>query len=235
MVLKYGITDRKPFVKLISEFLGVTSKYLFTPTYAFQIGEHYLVTRDGDLSIGEEADREEQEMLLEYLAEEGFVPNGVLEEQNVENEPEEKKEIERLEISIPDEGFSEQAISNLENLVKSKGSLIAKALGQTELAPVQIENGKIIFPWFENADAENIGAYTHLVAALGKMAKEQKRINAKEKAVDNEKYAFRCFLLRLGFIGDEFKADRKILMKNLSGSAAFKSGAKKGEKESCLE
>ena len=235
MVLKYGITDRKSFVKLISEFLGVTSKYLFTPTYAFMIGEHYLVTREGNLSISREADKEEQEMLIEYLAEEGYVSNGIMEEQDTENEPKEKNETARLEISIPDEGFSEQAISNLENLVKSKGSLIAKALGQTQLAPVQIENGKIIFPWFENTDAENIGAYTHLVAALGKMAKEQKRINAKEKTVDNEKYAFRCFLLRLGFIGDEFKADRKILMKNLSGSAAFKSGAKKGVKETCLE
>lgn len=44
---------------------------------------------------------------------------------------------------------------------------------------------------------------------------------------DNEKYAFRCFLLRLGFIGDEYKADRKVLLKNLSGSSAFKDGAKK--------
>ena len=59
------------------------------------------------------------------------------------------------------------------------------------------------------------------------MSKEQKRITATEKAVDNEKYAFRCFLLRLGFIGEEYKADRKILLKNLKGSSAFKSGAKK--------
>ena len=49
-------------------------------------------------------------------------------------------------------------------------------------------------------------------------------VNAKEKDVDNEKYAFRCFLLRLGFIGDEFKTERKILLRNLSGSSAFKSG-----------
>jgi hypothetical protein len=59
------------------------------------------------------------------------------------------------------------------------------------------------------------------------MARNQKRISAKEKEVDNEKYAFRCFLLRLGFIGDEFKTDRKILLRNLSGSTAFKAGSKK--------
>ena len=50
---------------------------------------------------------------------------------------------------------------------------------------------------------------------------------AYEKTVKNEKYAFRCLLLRLGFVGAEYKADRKILLKNLTGSSAFKSGAKK--------
>ena len=60
-----------------------------------------------------------------------------------------------------------------------------------------------------------------------KMSKEQKRINSTEKKVSNEKYAFRCFLLRLGFIGEEYKTDRRILLKNLTGSSAFKNGAKK--------
>ena len=65
------------------------------------------------------------------------------------------------------------------------------------------------------------------------MALNQKRITAKEKPVDNDKYAFRCFLLRLGFIGEDYKAERKILLRNLSGSSAFKSGTKKTEVESC--
>ena len=59
------------------------------------------------------------------------------------------------------------------------------------------------------------------------MSRKQKRISNTEKAVENEKYAFRCLLLRLGFVGAEYKADRKILLKNLTGSSAFKSGAKK--------
>ena len=66
----------------------------------------------------------------------------------------------------------------------------------------------------------------HFLTALCEMARTQKRITAKEKEVDNEKYAFRCFLLRLGFIGEEFKAERKILLRNLTGSSAFKCGAK---------
>ena len=58
------------------------------------------------------------------------------------------------------------------------------------------------------------------------MAINQKRITVKEKEVENEKYAFRCFLLRLGFIGKEYKEERKILIRNLTGSSAFKGGAK---------
>ena len=85
------------------------------------------------------------------------------------------------------------------------------------------------FPWFaELPSADEVNAYTHLIAALCEMSKNQKRITATEKAVDNEKYAFRCFLLRLGFIGAEFKTERKILLRNLSGSSAFKSGQKGG-------
>ena len=63
------------------------------------------------------------------------------------------------------------------------------------------------------------------------MSKEQKRISSKQKEIVNEKYEFRCFLLRLGFIGDDFKATRKILMRNLTGSAAFKNGSRNGGEE----
>ena len=56
------------------------------------------------------------------------------------------------------------------------------------------------------------------------MSMEYKRINDSVKEVSNDKYAFRCFLLRLGFIGEEFKVDRKLLLEKLSGSSAFRNG-----------
>ena len=117
--------------------------------------------------------------------------------------------------------------SNLTNLLESKGSLIKKALGISEL-PIEISEEQISFPWFSNSlDADAVKAYTDFIAALCKMSREQKRISSIEKAVENEKYAFRCFLLRLGFVGAEYKADRKILLENLAGSSAFKGGAKR--------
>jgi hypothetical protein len=76
-------------------------------------------------------------------------------------------------------------------------------------------------------EQDAVKAYTHFIAALGKMSRDLKRISATEKEVDNEKYAFRCFLLRLGFIGNEYKAERKILLKNLSGNSSWKNGAPK--------
>ena len=63
------------------------------------------------------------------------------------------------------------------------------------------------------------------------MSIEQKRITAKAREVANEKYAFRCFLLRLGFIGDEYKLSRKLLLANLDGSSAFKTVKESGPDE----
>lgn len=134
-----------------------------------------------------------------------------------------------LVIEIPKENFTDIALSNLEKILESKGDLIKKALGVEEL-PIEQTEETLRFPWFSfDEDAEKVKAYTHFITALCDMAKKQKRITATAKEVDNEKYAFRCFLLRLGFIGEEYKAARKILLSKLNGSSAFKSVVAKQE------
>ena len=57
---------------------------------------------------------------------------------------------------------------------------------------------------------------------LCEFAKNQKRINNKPDTSDNPKYTMRCYLLRLGMIGAEYKSARKVLLRNLSGSSAFR-------------
>ena len=129
-----------------------------------------------------------------------------------------------LTVSVP---LDKVSVGNLTKLLEAKGSLIKKALGIDAL-PVEVGDTAVSFPWFSEApEADESKAYTDLISALCKMSREQKRITATEKDVDNEKYAFRCFLLRLGFIGEEYKTDRKVLLKNLTGSSAFKSGHRK--------
>ncbi|QSX09551.1 virulence protein [Alkalibacter rhizosphaerae] len=133
-----------------------------------------------------------------------------------------------LEIEMPRSSFTDRAMDNLKRLVESKGTFIKKALG-VETLEIEVTEDKVRFPWFERITTpQEIKAYTHFVAALCKMAREQKRVIAKEKETDNEKYTFRCFLLRLGLIGEEYKEARKILLRNLTGSAAFRTGTKDG-------
>ena len=125
-----------------------------------------------------------------------------------------------LTVEIP---LDKVAVGNLTKLLDAKGNLIRKALGITDLR-IEVLEDRVAFPWFSQVDTDSAAAYTHFISALCEMSRNAKRVTATEKPVDNEKYAFRCFLLRLGFIGSEYKVERKILLKNLSGSSAFKNG-----------
>ena len=85
---------------------------------------------------------------------------------------------------------------------------------------------------FDNPTADRRGgihagqlkAYIQFVLALSQLAKEVRTASPKEQQKENPKYAMRTWLLRLGFIGDEFKTARDVLTKNLDGDAAFRHG-----------
>ncbi len=134
-----------------------------------------------------------------------------------------------LTIEMPLDGFTETALENLARLIASKAALIKKAIGTDSLSIERTET-TLGFPWFRfGIEPEEVNAYAQFIGALCAMAKTQQRITATERPVDNEKYAFRCFLLRLGFIGPEYKEERKILLSKLTGSAAFKNGQRNAE------
>ena len=232
MELKFNVTGakRKELVTAMSEILEVKPKYLGMPTAAYEV-DYFTVDKVGTVSFDDRADSEEVENLLDSLAEKGFVvdlsADKAGENQRVNDTPLQEQadtgETVGLTIEMPRDYFNETTLANLENLISSKATLIKKALGIEKL-PIETTDEKVIFPWFELKPTEEsiVSAYTKFISSLCEMANKQKRINAKEKEVDNEKYAFRCFLLRLGFIGENYKIERKILLKNFSGSAAFK-------------
>jgi hypothetical protein len=70
--------------------------------------------------------------------------------------------------------------------------------------------------------AGKIKAYINLSLAMSAQAINQKRAKAQKPITDNDKYAFRCWLLTLGMIGDEFKTTRDHLLANLTGNAAWR-------------
>lgn len=221
--------ERKALVTAIGEILEVKPKYKGMPSAAYEI-DYFTVTKNGTLEFDDRADSEEVENLLEQLADRGIVAapaemvqtwlNAKVEELSEKRETEPQAANVGLTVEIP---LDKVAVGNLTKLLDAKGNLIRKALGITDLR-IEVLEDRVAFPWFSQVDADSAAAYTHFISALCEMSRNAKRVTATEKPVDNEKYAFRCFLLRLGFIGSEYKAERKILLKNLSGSSAFKNG-----------
>ncbi|MBR3622871.1 MAG: hypothetical protein IKN43_05935 [Selenomonadaceae bacterium] len=169
---------------------------------------------------------EKEEMLPETAEDKTPAINAETSPTTAEEEPPESIQ---LSISLPRESFTNAALDNLDGLLESKGNLIKKAFNIADASYIATEE-KITFPWFSGEiSAETSRAFQDFVSKLCDMAKKQKRVTAKAKAYENEKYAFRCFLLRLGLIGDEYKTSRKILLKNLNGNSSWRDGRRREE------
>ena len=227
MQVKYNVTGakRKELVKVIADTTGAKAEYKFMPTCNYEI-DYFTVTKDGTLLFDDRADSEEVEQVLEAIAAAGFEcePQDGEEETagEVTEEPGNAPQGENvgLTVEIP---LDKVAVGNLTKLIDAKGALIKRARGAEDIR-IEVKEDRVAFPWFSEVDTDHAAAYTKFIAALCEMSRNAKRVTTKEKEVENEKYAFRCFLLRLGFIGAEYKKDRKILLENLTGSSAFKNG-----------
>lgn len=249
MEVKYNVCGprRKEMVQAVSEALGGWSKqYLGVPSCSYQVGD-FEITRNGTLVFADRTDAGMVEQVLEALAQAGFE----CEEAGKPAEPEAPGEakqpdettaagsgtgaedrsdaatLDGLTVSLPKESFTEAALDNLDRLLESKGSLIRKDFGIEE-AVYTLTDDRLTFAWLTgDITPEKAKACQDFIGRLCEMTKRQKRVTARVRAVTNEKYAFRCFLLRLGLIGAEYKTTRKILLRNLSGSAAWRDGHRK--------
>lgn len=218
---------RKELVNAISEFTGMKSKYLKVPSCAYQIGE-LKVTKEGNIELPDNADEGFMRRLKSELAKRGFLTEPKIElSEDAPKEASQPAEARptSLVVDIAKESMNDKAISNLTNLLSSKKQLICHALGITDITFTTTDE-IIRFAWFENVTLEEAHTYTLFISKFCELARQLKRVTGKERSVPNEKYAFRCFLLRLGFMGKEYKADRKILLQKLEGSAAFRDGKK---------
>lgn len=227
MKATYNVTgdERKALVRIISEVIGMKPVYMRMPTCAYVIAG-ITVEKDGAVVWDERTDDTTIEAVKAALSDAGFTAEE-------DTRPEVTSNEYGLVVQMPKASFTEDSLDNLHRLIEAKGSLIKKALDVTEL-PITEEDDKLSFPWFTTeTDPDEVRAYTHFITALCEMARNQKRVTAKEKETDNDKYAFRCFLLRLGFIGADYKTERKILLRNLSGSSAFRNGTPAKEVSVC--
>lgn len=224
---------RKDLVKALSTITGEAAKYQGAPSFAYQVG-YITIDRNGNLHMNDHADPDEVQAIIDWLEEGGFRhtafsyddprPEPTLEELSSE-EPTSEPDTSR--VTMPRSTFTDNALDNLQKLVEAKSRLIKKSL-QIEQLPILADEETVSFPWIRtDATPEEIHAATQLIAAICELARTLKRVTATEKPTESDKYAFRCFLLRLGFIGAEYKQTRKILLRNLSGSSAFRDGQRK--------
>ena len=211
MEIKFNCTERKKLAQAIGMIVGAKPEYQFMPTCAYKIGQHTL-DKNGTLHFTKTRSyTDEVGELLKELEAQGFTAESIGEERN------------ELTITMPLDFFDKTVFANLDRILENKGTLIKHALG-TDSLKYTVTDTVVEFPWFTIETEHDADAYSQFISALCDMAKNQKRINNKPDTSDNEKYTFRCYLLRLGFIGTEFKTVRKVLLRKLSGSSAFRNG-----------
>ncbi len=273
-----AVENRKVLVARLTELTGAEAVYTRVPRCAYEVGG-FTVEKDGSLTVGDEAD----ETIIATLTAEGLIgeviEEAVIDTSTAENPIEEEARVateetapENIEteplsfpldaqISFPLAQHTAATLTNLINMIYSRGALLSKATSgefyvskslvddladcrfiraqdvaafmkdrdESDFAGLAFDEEKVTFTGFRAVpDAEHFQTFMKLAAAMNKMAITQKRVQAKKVDDSNEKYAFRIWLLRLGMTGEEYSADRKRLLENLTGHTAFRD---EGERE----
>ena len=137
--------------------------------------------------------------------------------------------IDRFSISMSRDFFDERTLNKLDRTIENKGELFKMAFKTNDLS-YKVTDDQVTFDWFPFIGEEGEGlAYSSFIDLLTKSLKEQKRVNASKAQTENPKFAMRVYLSRPGMVGDEYKQTRKILLRNLEGSSAFRKGVPHNE------
>ncbi len=233
--------NRKELVKALVTLTQQPPAYAGPPTYNYTVG-NFTVNRNGNIVIPDDTEEPVAQELIDSLDNLGFTcimtekhedltkaseeaseeTQEADEETEISEQSELKNEPTHVTLSFPLELFADEAITRMRAIVASKQSLLKKAL-DTDNLDITIADGKVCFPWFTDHGIEGeVDAYSKLAYAIAKMAITQNRVLATEKQNADEKLAMRLFLIRLNFIGDEYKTARAILMRNFSSNESRK-------------
>lgn len=235
--------DRKQIVSALQEHLGAKAKYKGAPSFAYQIekeGKTYTIDREGRIWS------EQVEVTLESILKEKESDH----KPTTENADTQEHKIIKLRMDEHTgrslRNFINMIYSKQHLIRKSLGvqsqlideTLVSK-INDTEIETLQefqntigeaIQNSSLEFDFDKTTilihlegslTIDEIDAFNTLINLVDKSAKAQRHASFKVKETENEKYAFRVWLIRLGMIGDEYKEARKVLLKDLSGNSAF--------------
>ena len=230
--------DRKEIVKLLGEHFEAKAKYLGVPTFAYEIitgdGETLIVDREGKIK-NLEGTEFELERLLHGLDEEILTNELVLPMnghtgvslRNIVNMISSKQKIIKKALGLDADIVTAEFVEGINNIriVTIEDFMAAvDELGIEKVPGIRFDFHKktLIFGFIKTLEDTEVA--TQFVRALSESAKNLKQTSSKPTETDNEKYTFRTFLIRLGFIGPGYKKARQVLLKNLKGNGAFRKG-----------
>lgn len=229
--------DRKEIVKIMSEHFRVKAKYMGAPSFAYQItaaeGVTYIIDREGKIKNSEGIEFELENILKGIQAEETTTQEfcfsmdghtGVT-LRNLVNMINSKQSIIKKVFNFNSDIVTTEFVEeiNKQKLVTIEDFETAVYSIGTEKAPgigFDFQKKNIYFDFiktYEDADAA-----IQFVKALNESAKKLKQSSPKPTETDNEKFTFRTFLVRIGFVGNDYKRTRQVLLKNLEGNGAFR-------------
>lgn len=243
--------ERKEIVKALGEHFEVEPKYMGVPSFAYQIEtaeETYTVDRAGKTTTSEGIEMELETLLNARKMEETIEPTATepiavevavpmeghtgITLKNLVSMIYSKQALIKKTLGLTADivegefcrginGAKTETLEDFKTAIESIGTDKCPGIG------FDFNNSTITFKFLEGeASPEKVKAFTQLVALLNQNAKALKHASAKVKDTDNDKFTFRVFLIRLGMIGDEYKIARKVLLENLEGNSAFRSGSK---------
>lgn len=242
--------EKKEIIKVLGEHFGVKPKYMGVPSFAYQIetaNEILTVDRAAKITTLEGKEVELETLLNAANVEETIKPTAIETTtievavpmeghtgttlRNLVNIIYSKQALIKKSLGIAgniveddfSKGINEAKIETLEDFKTT-----TESIGEKHCSGIAFDfsDNTITFKFLEDATPEKVEAYTNLIALLNQNAKALKHASAKAKDTDNDKFTFRVFLIRLGMIGDEYKVARKVLLENLEGNSAFRSGSK---------
>ncbi len=249
--------ERKEMIRLLESHSGTKAKYLGVPSCNYEIeihNEKYIISKDGTMKDEAGIEVELETLLNTRHEDETVEPTEAAEpiviEVTVSMEGHTGITLKNLvNITYSKQALIKKSLGAESDIVEDD---FCKSINEAKIETIEefkaainnrncpgfgfdFNNSTVTFKFLEGeASAEKLQAYTQLVSLLNQNAKTLKHASAKSKDTDNDKFTFRVFLIRLGMVGDEYKAARKVLLENLEGNSAFRSG-KKPEKSTAID
>ena len=242
--MKVGGAERKGVAGLIAQHFGAQAAYRGAPGFEYVVtdvgGREWVIDKVGTIitQFTAEDNVANRFLVLTVLDDNGLAALGQAEIsfsmaghngmtlRNLVNILAAKQKLIAKTMGIAGKIFIDPAVVEAVNAVPLKtvaDFLKAAALKGNEESGLQVTTETITFRWFApSLNPETIKAYIQFALAVNRLALTQKHASAIERESENEKFSFRTWLLRLGFIGDQYQTSRKVLLGRLTGDSSFK-------------